>query len=1270
MERTIQVSDLPTGISKRSLEDKLMIHFLRAKNGGGEIIDVVFPTESLSSALIIFEEAEVAQRVLQIENQILAINGKQYKLKVRSANSEIKIDQVIPHISMTIDYGKLYGGKRLMKHFQKTHKDVQFGFDQKVEHCTVVGTFSAIKELSGEIHHLLSLNPDQSSISSNETKHQLHNSLESAAFSSSNSIGKDAWKSNAVSNAKGDGLELQTKSGLESSVSGRRGTDLHRSKEQHTGTSEDYTLLMDSDIYMYIQKFYKDGYQNILHKYLVEALDIGDEGITMVFLQAAAGCLDSGTSLQRAHRELSQLYQEFEFALRKEQIRKESLTSDVKLLQNIFVSIQAQFPQINFNEDVKYFYLIGTSNDCSLAKKYLQDLKEELEVRSQKERHVTSGSFTESHQTSSSSASHTLQEFKDSSSFNQVGSPKTDVRKDHKLAPTFNGKREVDSAFLAGSRIAKDDLVLKPEQTADQLMTGSGKARSSLMDTRNWDQQHGPQHSTTTNEIFTNADKALAGGRGQLVAPNKGSLTKTNKDFSVLTDQAKLLKSPDKTGSDILFKGDEDSSTLCTNKGHQHFQYNRSSKAQGPVKPSHFETSAGTLFHQGELLDTMQTIQSVTTAKSSEGLSTKTPLRKTNSFSGCSKSKRSTEAVNSFQEKPTEVVPNTEELLVDSDVWSYLKDIHESSIRQIVTRTEVMVNEQLLGDTTGLKLMALNRENVRAAKEDILSLYTLVMKHLTQQFLSYKDLGIEIITEKIVEQWRSTLKRKFPKVKVIASQAGFHIIGTHEHCFKVIEAFKPELKYASLEDLSWMDTASIPASNQHPLLDTEKFKDAEGENLTKSVDGLSSLGQVPHARKPEDFNTPDFQVDSVSLQTTAKRREEQTFQSNKELTETTSPGKAAESSKICSSQPDGEEQFLNKQLKYPNERDGPVLNSRQEQSQFMDQKRSKTLDEWSDFESLQDQADYKCQKTIKQIGDVEGVKARKTLPDKFHLPSNKLTKESHWYNKESSFHRTKVDSGTQSLPVLSYTGTLASSLHQRNNGQYITELATDSKDQMQVKYVQQQTESHELVPQESKILRNSQQSQPRSPAIGMDAQEPSEPTMACCNCKKSGKLSKVDCGHVLCKDCYTANQQFCLACGQNAGPNKNKSQCMPSMKFVCLNISLSGFPREVTWQITYDIPDGIQQESDPNPGEPFKGGQFKAYLPDSVEGKKVLLLLREAFTRGLIFKVVSDPPSPAHVTWNEIPHKTATTGGKPQNGYPDPGYLRKVLAALAKHGLQ
>lgn len=1195
------MSDLPRGFSKQSLEDKLMIHFLRTKNGGGEIIDVVFPSETLSSALIIFEEAEVAQRVLQIENHVLAINGEQHKLKVKSANTVIQVDQVIPHVSMTINYGKLYGGRRLIRQFQKTHKEIHFGFNQKAEQCTVAGPFSAIKELSGEIHPLLSLNPDQTNVDPSETQHQQHKSQESPAIGRSNGNGKGAQKSNAGSNTEGDNLELQTKAGMESSVhaTDRKGTDVPRDKEQHTGTLQDYTLLMDSDIFLYILKFCKDRYESILLKYIVEVVDVTEEGITMVYLHAAPGCLEIATSLQQAHQELSYLYQEFESMLRKEQIGKESLTHDAKLLQNIYVSIQAQYPQINFNQDANYFYLIGTLYDCSLAKKYLQDLKEDLEARSQKEKVVALGSGPVNDQANTSNTSHSLQGFKDVS---QVVFPKTSGRKEHKLATNFNGSGNVDSAFKAGSSAAKDNLVPNPDQTAEQLMTGSTKVRGPLVETRSWEMQQVPQDSASTKEAFTNADKALSIETGQFGGSNKECHTRSSKDFSMLTDQTELLRNPDKTGSDILFQGGGDSSNLFTNKGQQ----DKSSKGRGPVKSHHSETSAGTLFHQGDLLDT------VSPAKGSERQSTKTSLRKTNSFSGCSKSKRSAEAVHKSQEKPaevgqTEAVTVTEELLIDSDVWSYLKDIHGVTIREITTRNVVLVNDQLLGETTVLMLTALNRDNVTAAKEDILSLYTLVMKHLTQHRLPYRDLGIEECTEKTVEEWRSTLTKTFPKVKFIASQRGFHVIGTYEHCLKVMEAVNPELSSRAFEDLSWMDIAPTTTSNQQALLDDVNVEGTERENFTRSADGFSSLGR---ANRPEGINTPDFH------------------------------------------------------------RDGHELNSRQEYGPFMDQKRSpKTLDEGNGIESFLDQADSKGQKTIKQMGDVEGVKTRKTLPDKFHLTTSRLTKEGQWYNKETSLQRNKVDSATQSLPTLSYADRSAWSLHQRNNGQYIADSAFDSKGQMQANYVQQQSESNETVLQESKTMRNPQQSQCRSPAIGMDALEPGESTSACYNCKKMGKPSKLGCGHLLCKECHTANQS-CLICIQNAVANKNEMQRQPTMKLAVLNFALSGYSREMTLQITYNIPDGIQQGGDPNPGEPFRGGEFKAYLPDNLEGKKILMLLQKAFETRLIFKVVSESRRQAYVTWNDIPHKTAIMGGKDMNGYPDTLYLRKVLLALKSYGLQ
>lgn len=53
--RTVRVSCLPTGIDEDKLIDKLYIHFLRSRNGGGEIDSVTI--DKSDSALITFEDS-------------------------------------------------------------------------------------------------------------------------------------------------------------------------------------------------------------------------------------------------------------------------------------------------------------------------------------------------------------------------------------------------------------------------------------------------------------------------------------------------------------------------------------------------------------------------------------------------------------------------------------------------------------------------------------------------------------------------------------------------------------------------------------------------------------------------------------------------------------------------------------------------------------------------------------------------------------------------------------------------------------------------------------------------------------------------------------------------------------------------------------------------------------------------------------------------------------------------------------------------------------
>lgn len=73
----------------------------------------------------------------------------------------------------------------------------------------------------------------------------------------------------------------------------------------------------------------------------------------------------------------------------------------------------------------------------------------------------------------------------------------------------------------------------------------------------------------------------------------------------------------------------------------------------------------------------------------------------------------------------------------------------------------------------------------------------------------------------------------------------------------------------------------------------------------------------------------------------------------------------------------------------------------------------------------------------------------------------------------------------------------------------------------------------------------------------------------------------------------------------------------------------------------------VAQDAHPEKGAPYKGTQRKAYLPDCPEGRKVLMLLKVAFDRQLVFTVGQSATRADHVgvIWNDIHHKTDKTCG-------------------------
>ncbi|XP_067287581.1 uncharacterized protein dtx3lb.3 isoform X2 [Pseudorasbora parva] len=168
---------------------------------------------------------------------------------------------------------------------------------------------------------------------------------------------------------------------------------------------------------------------------------------------------------------------------------------------------------------------------------------------------------------------------------------------------------------------------------------------------------------------------------------------------------------------------------------------------------------------------------------------------------------------------------------------------------------------------------------------------------------------------------------------------------------------------------------------------------------------------------------------------------------------------------------------------------------------------------------------------------------------------------------------------------------------------------------------------------------------------------------------------KLKCGHEFCRDCISELEKslgsICPVCKEVYGILEG-NQPAGTMTVTTRRSRLPGYPDCGTIEINYSIPNGIQTEKHPNPGQRYYWTHRRAYLPDNREGNEVLALLQRAFQQKLIFTVGRSTTTGADnvVTWNDIHHKTSKYGGPKSNGYPDPKYLKRVKDDLKAKGIE
>ncbi|KAM6368907.1 uncharacterized protein J5M81_014803 [Pluvialis apricaria] len=1150
--RTVRVRGLPADLPPDRVADKLTIHFLRSRNGGGDIAELRVLAGRPPCAIITFEAPEVAQRILKVKNHTLSVGGKTYPLEVTAHVAELSPDEIFIRACVIVDYGKLPAGKTLLRNLHKGYSNVQFNFDSKNTHCIVKGPFTELQAFSRDLLSSLNLKSEDvgeillagSSHVAEETGTHDHQQAPDSAESAQETAKLPNWDQVCDKAAK-----VPSPWGP---VDGEAVDQL-----------EDFSLVMDSDIYLYMQRFCAAKYQGVLHQHRVDVVDVSSDGIAILYLQPSAGMSGDMDALQQARLALQQLYQQLEVSLRKEKITKGGLAMDSQALRGLTREMQKLYPQLLCHEDDKQLYLIGSLIDVSQAKQYLQDFSTR---RGAARRVDTLSSSLPSQPATFRTTEVALHKPKvpADTSASRLGPGRPELKGELKLAANF-------SALKAGSSQGSRDLLLNrdsPPVGQAQLSAERLSERDALApsDPTALTQQFQP-HVSTTDLVLGSAVES------QQKDPEEWDHEKGGARLTRYTARSPF--------------GDKENSML---------QHPGDSKGSSPIK-HHPLTGTSSTF------DVTRT-SSALAFKPSES---RPLLRRSNSFSLPRPQESDTHRGSSRAGSGV-----SEEMSLDSLQWSYLKDVCRSAIDELCRDGGVQLSEHRAGDCTVLTLQAADQSKLFRAKWKV---EALVQKcpDLVCQSLSYSELAVDGPDDSALAELCSLLR-------------GTSLwVGLSKDKYKLYLACPKEMLPAVTEALHVFSSRRLHALKSSSL-------SPEPESTGHS--SVSRSGRSPDpllgAALPVSLESLQMGLQHLDVSDRADRTDGLRAFRQPEAEEKRSP------SPWRFQQARGQEEGSDHVDSVAVQGGGSLL------SPSVGDKPSPT--------GLRESQERP--KTKLPVGEPDIARLKQVLPNRFQFAREKSRGDHKDVMGQQRSPVPAVDSAPHSLPAWLYGATAT---------------VPPEAAARQSPAAEPSAWERALLPTGSSNAREEPEPssrQSRGPSLGRESSK--TPLGRCDACQGSGVTCQAPCGHALCRTCFAADSAQPACCSSPSVAPRHKIS--GTFKISCLSQSLPGYYRDLTLQVAYNIPDGMQGVGDPRPGQPYKGGNFCAFLPDNKEGQKTAMLLKKAFEHGLTFQIKSCNGE-ERVTWGLIPHKTSWDGGKARNGYPDAQYLREVCAVLKKLGI-
>lgn len=271
-----------------------------------------------------------------------------------------------------MDYSGVPGGALALKRLQEDHPDIRLSYDAALELHTLYGAYSKVQAALTQLF-------GQSGNQQPDTVQQATSGSLSERLSQKPSEdlsvkpNKQREQSRAVDTVRSP--EHKPRAERETTP-GAYGVDDTGQREGATPRltwplEEDSLLIVDADMFQYLQKYCKRDYEKILSLYGVEAVVVTNQGLTSLYLQPAAG---GGVThdLSLARHAMSQFFQDNETKICRSEFLKRSFSSG-RDLQMAKDSLYLRHPKILLKEDEKNIYVIGNSRDVYEAKQFLLD---------------------------------------------------------------------------------------------------------------------------------------------------------------------------------------------------------------------------------------------------------------------------------------------------------------------------------------------------------------------------------------------------------------------------------------------------------------------------------------------------------------------------------------------------------------------------------------------------------------------------------------------------------------------------------------------------------------------------------------------------------------------------------------------------------------------------------------------------------------------------------------------------------------------------------